>query len=918
MVGGLPMSDLKANPVALPVQAGGFVGRHAESAEIGTLLAGPRRLLTLVGVGGIGKTRLAVRVAATWSKAESANAVFVDLAALEDPKLVETALLEAAGIPVHVGRSPLQVTINQFASERALVVLDNCEHLTEEAARVATELVARCPAVRVLATSREPLGVPGEVTWPVPPLALDAGPAAAGMSEAAQLFTERLPRGVAKYAMDRTTVERLVRELEGIPLAIELAAAGARPLPATVTEDPRQAPDGVRRPERHETMRRSLDWSHALLTEHEALLFRRLSVFVSGWTLKAAEFVCADERLPIGVILDALTALTDKSLVVVSQTGGHSRFHMLSPVRQYAEELVATAAEDSTLALRHRHFFVDVAQHADRELWALDLVGRTRLDEESPNLRAALDHACRHDDAPDALRLAASLALYWRVRGRLFEGAETTGRALATTGAGESVERALALAMHATLVFWLGRLDETVADAEEAIRVAEAVGDLRAHAHALARLGTARMMMAPREAQPSLERAAEMARTADDPVARSDALSSLAMSYHWQDDYRRMAETADEGDAVAGRIGFDSVLFWNLWGRAHQARIGGDFVAARRLAHEFATLTVDEDALLRSAATEIGVLVEAMQGDPAKGRAAATAELERSVHEAARWGTGMLEHALGVVELAADRFDAARAWGEGIYEQESRGSGYLAWHSQEILMLAALACGDHAGARSHAALIRIVAERLGNRRALAVANIGEARAALMAGDVQEAETRAHEVLPRCVEQDWWIDVMTALEVLAMAAVRRGQHDRATRLFAGVGAARRSSGMERVPREASFWDEQIATAASGLDGAGRSAAETAGATMSLSELAEYVGRGRGTKKDQARNPFRLTPMESRVAELAARGLSNQDIAHRLFIARGTVKSHMAHIFAKLGVGNRTELTTALGRAREERE
>ncbi|GCD96919.1 helix-turn-helix transcriptional regulator [Embleya hyalina] len=917
-IGGATMGEPSGHPrSALPGQATSFVGRRTELADLAALLANGRRLVTLVGVGGIGKTRLAVASAAAWANTFEAATIFVDLAVLDDPELVETAILEAAGLFPGAGRSHLDMTIERFAAERALFVLDNCEHLPAEAARVVVELLGGCPRVQVLATSREHLGVPGEVIWSVPPLGLDTAAPADGVSEAARLFAERLP-ATSAHPMDPAEVERLVGELGGIPLAIELAAAHAPnhdpatgPARAFPTNEEPDEPPG-----RHATMRRSLDWSRSLLDPYQALLFARLSVFANGWTLEAAEYVCADERLPGPLILDALTALQNKSLVVVANVNGHSRFRMLEPVRQYAAQTPDAVAGDPALPARHRRFFTDLALRADREQWAFDEVGRSRLDEESPNLRAAFDHACRHD-ARDALRSAASLALYRRLRGRLREGADATGRALALPDAEGLPERALTLAMHSTLVFWMGRLEETSASATQAIEVATASGDGRAHAHALVRLATALMMMDPRTAQPMLEQAADLARTANDSVALADALSSLAMSYHWQDDYARLSEVAAMGDAVAAPIAFDTVLSWNLWGRGHRARLAGDMAGARRAADELAALTFGEDLLGLSALTELAVLVAVMSGDdPDTQRTMISSRTGRMAHEATRWGEGILHHGLGMVELAADRLDAAHECGRILYERERHGSGYLAWHAQEIMMLAALAQGDHHRARAHAEVVLSIADRLGNARAAAVATAGRARAALLTGDLQEAETGAQEALAPCVDNGWWVDATTALELIAMVATRRGQHDRAVRVFTGVRTFRDRHGLHRIPREEPLWTQETALALAGLDHADRATSESAGATMSLPQLADYVRRGRGSKKTPTDNPFGLTPMEHRVAELAARGLPNRDIARELFIAPGTVKSHMSHIFAKLAITNRTELATILRRAVED--
>ncbi|WP_436771860.1 helix-turn-helix transcriptional regulator [Yinghuangia sp. YIM S09857] len=938
---------LRFRPRGLPRPATSFIGRGRELRDV-LLAVESRRLVTLTGVGGIGKTRLALRAAEDWSRRAAWSVVFVSLVSLEDPRLVETAVCEAAGIGTDLAVSPLRVAQQVLDDKPVLLVLDNCEHLVDEAARVAGALLASCPNVRILATSRQSLGLPGELLWSVPSLAMRSVEDEPGPSDAAMLFAARVPPGFGDSRVAPEFVEQLVAELEGIPLAIELAACGRGDdghhmyelLAAFRSADPGPAREG-----RHSTMRRSLEWSRALLDDVELLVFRRLSVFADGWTLDAAQFVCADAAVQAAAathtavdvvdapdtptpaeatdsgyhpahpidredVLEALLSLRDKSLVESVSTDSDRRFRMLVPVRQFAAGLAAESGDDTLASDRHRAYYVSFARTAERERWALDPALRERLDTEAPNLRAALDAACRIG-SEDALRLTTALSLYWRVGGHQLEGSDALERALrateATTDSTNPV-RGRAIAQHAWLSFWHGRLPEALDDIQESLRLARTHGHPHDEAFALTALATARQMLDPCAAQTQLQQAVALAVHCGDQVALADALSSLAISYHWQDNYPRMAAAARIGDAVASAVGHRSALFWNRWGRAHQARVAGDVATAAAIAEGFDAWTVTGNPLLRSAATEVTVLLAVMTGDAEGGLIRARAELAASTDESVRWGMSPVRHALGFAELAAGNLDAAHAVGVHLFDLERDGTGYLAWHAQEILMHAALASGRSDDARQHAAAIRAIARKLGNRRAEIVARIGEAEAAQLSDDTAHAEADAHDVLRVCAEHGWWIDALASLDVLVGVAAARGLHERATRLAAGVREARRVRGLVRVPPLSASARALIDRAAAALPRDQREKAVEVGTQMPLKELADYVSRGRGKRGTDA-GQSGLTRMELRVATLAASGLNNKAIAEELFIAPGTVKNHLSHVFAKLSVSNRTQLASA---------
>ena len=584
----------------------------------------------------------------------------------------------------------------------------------------------------VLATSRSPLDIEGELVWPVPPLSMqkrgDAGET--GASDAARLFADRASYVQSRFELSEDVagvIEAIVRQVDGIPLAIELAAARVRVLSAQEIADGlddhlRLLRGGHRSDPRHQTIRASLDWSHELLTDRERQLFARLSVFSGGFDLEAATAVCAGGAIVPGQILDEIQGLVDKSLLAVERRAGATRFRMLDFVRQYAAERLAAAGEDVPLADRHRAYFGELAQRADRELWALVPAGRARLDDESPNLRAAIDDGCAR--APDdALAMVGALGLYWRVRGRLAEGVTATEQSLRGAPPEPSPGRALALAKLSLLSFWLGDFARTQSSATSALEMGAAIGDTRSQALALGQLGALVILGDPGAGDPMLMRAAELARTAGDDVALCDSLTPLAISCFFQDDPGAMRSPLEEALRVAEAIGFEDIIRWCLWCLAHTAFSAGELAGARAPGERALAMMPGQDQLSRYCAVEVLCLLDASMGAADAARERAEADVEQSRQERLRLGTGVLMHALGDAALAAGDLDRAAQWARSLYEHESEVC-YLAWHAQEILVAVALARNDSAQAKIHVERLLAAAEPLRNRRARAVGHLG--------------------------------------------------------------------------------------------------------------------------------------------------------------------------------------------------
>jgi predicted ATPase/DNA-binding CsgD family transcriptional regulator len=824
------------------------------------------------------------------------------------------------------GRFALQAAAEHLREASALLVLDCCEHVLGAARRVAEVLLRRCPSVTVLATSRSPLDVEGELVWRVPPLSMDKRGDAGetGASDAARLFADRARHVQAGFELGEDTagaVAAIVRRMDGIPLAIELAAArvrvlSAKEIAAGLDDQLRMLRGGHRSDPRHQTIRASLDWSHELLTDSERHLFARLSIFSGGFDLAAAAAVCAGDGIVPGQVLDEIEGLVDKSLLAVERTAGATRFRMLDFVRQYAAERLAATGEDVLLADRHRAYFRELAGRADRELWALAPAGRARLDDESPNMRAAIDDGCAR--APDdALAMVGALGLYWRVRGRLAEGVTATEQSLGAAPPEPGPGHALALAWLSVLSFWLGDFARTRSSATAALEMGALIGDIRSQALALSRLGALVILSDPATGDPMLMRAAELARTAGDQVALCDALGSLAISYFCQDDPGAMRSPLDETLRVAEAIGYEDDVRWCLWCLAHTALSAGELASARAQGERALAMMPGPEQLSWYQAVEILSLLDASMGAAETARERAEAWLGQSRREGLLLGTGALMHALGVAALAAGDLDRAAQWATSLEELEP-GVCYAAWHAQEILMAVALARDDSTQAKIRVERLLAAAEPLRNRRAQAIARLGLARAMLFEGDDQRAESVTHTALKAAMDHGWRPLVIDALNILAEISLFRRQHERAVRLT-GITCEQRSVlGLVAFPPARKRAERLLADAGTALGDESVKRAFEAGTRLSLEEAVAYARRGRGRHASAAHGWASLSPAERQVVELASYGLNNPDIARDLFMSRNTVKAHLSHAYAKLGVANRTELARLAARQPHDRQ
>jgi predicted ATPase/DNA-binding SARP family transcriptional activator/DNA-binding CsgD family transcriptional regulator len=611
----------------LPAPMTGFVGREREMVEVKRALA-MTRLLTLTGAGGAGKTRLSLEVARDLAGAYPEDGVWlVELASLSDGQLVAQEAANVLGVQERPGEPLLGTLSEALAGKEMLLVLDNCEHVVDAGARLVDTLLASCPRLRVLATSREPLGVSGEVNWTVPPLTLPGDTTNGGLTadalmryEAVRLFAERarlrLP-GFEVTAENAGAVARVCRKLDGMPLAIELATARMGVLAVEqvaqrleVSLDVLKGTSRSAAP-RQRTLRATLRWSYDLLSEDERTFFRRLSVFVGGWTLEVAEAVCSRGGIEEDDVLDLLGGLVDKSLVVAGGiTSGALRYRMLEPIRQYAQELLEQGEQAEEVRDRHGAYFLALAEEAEPKLTGeQQAVWVERLEAEHDNLREALSRFLEWREGRTALRLGAALWRFWHVRGYLSEGAKWLKRVLVEVEPAASGARVKALEGMGWTFQYQGDQERAKATYEEMLVLSRELGDKGNVATALNSLGTVAAMQGHNERartllQENLEVIEELEEEGDPatPLKKHYVFNLLGyLAINDEGDHARGATLWEESLALAREAGDDYSVGMSLTNLGHVALLQRDFERVKALSEE-ALAFADE---LGSAGVEI-------------------------------------------------------------------------------------------------------------------------------------------------------------------------------------------------------------------------------------------------------------------------------------------------------------------------
>jgi predicted ATPase/class 3 adenylate cyclase/DNA-binding CsgD family transcriptional regulator len=893
----------------LPVQLTSFVGRGAEIDDVRHILAADR-LVTLTGAGGVGKTRLAIQVAGQMAADFGDGVWYVDLAPIADPGLVPVAMAGALGLGDQPGRSTIDPLIRFVGERRMLVLLDNCEHLLDAIAALTTSLLSACPGLSLLATSREPIGVAGEATWRVPSLSLD--------DEAIELFVDRARRARSEFNMtddDIHAVKEICRRLDGMPLAIELAAARVRALSlneivGSLHDRFRLLTGGGRTAvRRQQTLRASVDWSHALLTEPERVLFRRLAVFLGGFDFAAARAVAGGTDVERYQVLDQLTLLVDKSLVVADDTGGRTRYRLLETVRQYALEKLGESGEADTVRARHRDYYTAMATLLDAPA-ATGHQGRVEQAEtEIDNLRAAFAWSRENFDIELALQIASSLQPLWLTRGRLREGLSWIDAALADL---DTVDREVAptilarqLADAALLDGWAG-VPERREQANEALAIARQLDDPSLLVRALtACCGTAAFN--PEQAATYFAEAIELARALGDKWRLSQLLGFQAYVAMMAGDPTAARAAGEEGrelaDAIGDRFASGQCRVWGIG--AAQAVLGDLPGAEADLQELIADADAAGDPLCRFNGLITQSFVLGWQGKTTAARAAA----ETAIESAAELGVvieGLGYLALGAANLGAGDVAAANGaltQGYSRIPDVEFSTTNMRWKAETEL-----AAGDVIGARLWAD--QAVSVTRGIHRMMAL--ITRARVAFAEDDAEAAERDAHDALACAADIEAQLGVPDVFDCLAWLAAQAKSYPEAARLVGAAEAIRQRTGEVRYNIHQADHEASVAALRDAMGQEDFDVAWAEGAALSTEEAVAYARRGRGQRKRPSTGWGSLTPTERDVVRLVSAGLGNKDIATTLFISPRTVETHLTHVYTKLGLASRVQLAQEAAR------
>ncbi|GFG66717.1 LuxR family transcriptional regulator [Mycobacterium kubicae] len=889
----------------LPLSLTSFVGRAAELSELRTLL-GVHRLVTLTGAGGVGKTRLAVQLASDLATEFRRPVYFVDLAPISDPDLVAGAVAATVGLHDQPGRPAIDCLAARLADGEVLIVLDNCEHLLGAAAAVVDALLSRSPGLRLLATSREPLRTAAEVNWQVPSLPLE--------NEAVALFTDRACQVRPDFTVTDHNVEAITeicRRLDGMPLAIELAAARIRALSAVEIRDSLRdrfelltggARTAVRR---QQTLRASVDWSYSLLTETESVLFRELAVFVGSFDLDAALAVCGSTVVQRYQVLDQLTLLVDKSLVLADSGADRTRYRMLETIREYAVEKLRESGQLDAVRARHREYYTTLTTRLDT-LLRNDFRGCVAdVEVNLDNVRAALAYSCEQQNYALALRLTSALQPLWQGRGRLREG-----------------------------LMWF---DTILGDADRLGSDSHDPGQRAIVARALADKAVLDSYTVAAQATNLAERAVTIARDLDDPALLARALTARGCAAAL--DFASAAGFFDEALGLVRSTGDNWCLSQVLGRQAYLAAMAGDATAASALGGEGAELAEALGdwpnlhlcrwsigmaqmfrAQLAGAIATFRAVINACQAENDvvgmmlclvsqgcalvySGQVSAAQQVGRAAIAAGAELDVVLERtAATVVAMAAvaeDDVATARNISASVWQHPAVHRGTVA---VSAVALCAHAYGDLTAAQS---LADQSVHTLAGWHLLWALTIRSYVAAAR-GDKEAARRDVHRALVLAAGTEARLGLAAALECLASLVIDSDGHLAAARFLGAADAVRHRTGEFRFPVHERTTQTALDACRDELGDEAFAAAYAEGAHLSTEDVINYALRGRSERKRPASGWEALTPAELDVARLVSEGLPNKDIAERLFISPRTVQAHLTHVYTKLGYTSRVQL------------
>jgi predicted ATPase/DNA-binding CsgD family transcriptional regulator len=891
--GSLPVSIGHDGNLPFPVST--FIGRSAELAQASDLLAG-HRLLTFTGSGGCGKTRLAIELARLVQDQFADGTWFVDLGPVRAGEHVLTEVAAVLGVvEPERGKTLAQAIASHLGSGAHLVVLDNCEHLSGAVSSAAAAMLHGAAGLRILATSREPLSIPGEVTWRVPEL---------NEADAVALFAERARQarpGTELPAGQAGVIRKICRRLDGLPLAVELAAARARTLSlgriATTLEqhlDLLGAASGG--PSHHSTLRASFEWSLDRLPHRDRDLLAQLAVFAGGFGLDSAIAVC-DASNVVG-----LAGLADRNLLMAADLhGAEPRYRMLETVREYAAELLAAdPAEAARVRRRHAEHYLALAEASEPQLtreaqdqWLAILAA------EYDNLRAALSW-CRDEPAPElCARLAAALTPYWLERSQWSE-CRLWLDAAARSSQLPPLLHARILNGRCYLEIWAGDAAMVPGLAGQSLALLDGRSDPVEQGRAHGFLGVVTAIgLNPEAARPHMDRALELLRAGGDDWGLAMALAYFAESRLFQADPDEPRRMLDEAVEIATSAGDRRTLRLALGKAALAAITQGRITEAARRAERAA-------ANARQAGHD-GALIPAMfvQG---------WAQLLQGSYDHA---AATARECIALGQASGEGGEGRAYWLQAKAVLASAGAGHadrLLRQSRELTasdntfaalpILATaesfLAVGDRLAATAAADQAANLATATGRIWVLGRINLLRA---VLAEHPPAAESHVQAALRLCRDAGDSLGQIDAIELLSALAADRGAEAEALRLWSAALAARGRLGYVYAAPAVAASRKNIDTLVS--SGSGR-AAWAEGQRLSIEDAIAYASRGHGRRGRPATGWSSLTPTEVQIARLVARHLPNPQIAQQLFISRATVKTHLVHIFAKLSISSRSQL------------
>ncbi len=901
-----PLDTPKSVAVSnLPVHLTRFVGRGQEIAEVRALVV-DNRLVTLIGSGGVGKSRLAEQVATQLTTEFRHGVCYVDLEPITDPAIVPTTIARALGLPDQPGRATMDTLLHHLGDRQLLIVLDNCEHLLDANAARIGALLRACPGLTLLATSREPIKVAGEVIWRVPPLSLS--------DDAVGLFADRARLARPDFVVsddNAAIVSQICRRLDAQPLGIELAAARVRTLSlaeimAGLDDKIRLLTGGARTAVRRQrTLRASVEWSHGLLSERERVLFRRLGVFVGGFDLDAAQAVAGFGEVQRGEVLDDLSLLVDKSLIVADSSNGRTRYRRFEGIGQYALEKLREAGEADATRARHCDHYTALAA-------MLDNPGQTDYEHlvegaevELDNLRAAFAWLRETSDAESALTLTSLLQPLWLTRGRISEGrawfdAVLSGASGHPLKVADSV-RARALADAAVLGMFVDAA-ASLDQAQQALAIAREVDDPALAARILTACGlTAGFSHQTELVRQCFAEAAALARASDDRWRLSQILS-------WQSNAAVVAgdavaaqgigrEGRDLADAIGDRVSSRQCRLSLGYARLWQGDITG---AVTQFGELVAEAQRDEAALFEPLGLKGLGDALAYQGDVTAARAAGEAAIEGAA-ELGEYFLGLGYSTLALAALAAGDVEAADNASDSAWQNLSvQPSAAMFWHSFRAQV--ALAGGDAIGARR--CTDEAVSVTAGWHLSLALTT--RVRVAMAQGEPERAQRAAYDALTCATGVGAHNCVPEVLECLGQLAGGQRRYREAVRLFGAAQGIRRRTGAVRFKIYDAGYEDSVAAVRTSMSNEEFDNAWAEGIALTAEDAIAYVQRGRRERKRATSGWASLTRAELDVVRLVGEGLSNKDIATRLFVSPRTVQTHLTHVYTKLGFNSRVQL------------